>query len=74
MKDSSSSDPPRFTGGIRHYHRAAPPQNASWDEWIDGRPKSGRRAWNWPKIIGIIASLLVLGAIIAGLIIDFGMG
>ncbi len=59
----------RFSGQLRHYHRSGAKQRRTWDEWVDGdNPKSGSLR-KWLKISGIIAALLVLGAIIAGLVI-----
>jgi hypothetical protein len=72
MKRFSPSDqPPRFKGGVRHYHRAAS-KSSSWEEWIDGEADNPRPKKNWLKIIGIIAALLALGGIIAGLVIELG--
>ena len=59
----------RFSGQLRHYHRSGTRPRRTWDEWVDGdNPKSGNLR-KWLKILGIVAALLVLGAIIAGLVI-----
>jgi hypothetical protein len=68
---SPSGQPPRFKGAIRHYHRAGS-QSSSWEEWIDGEANQPQPKKNWLKIVGIIAAILALGGIIAGLVIELG--
>ncbi len=61
----------RFSGSLRHYHRAGSQNQRTWDEWVDGKPKSGATT-PWLKVILIAVAVLALGGIIAGLIIELG--
>lgn len=74
MKRPPLTDPSaRFKGGIRYYHRAGS-KNSSWDAWVDGEPNDTlpKKSRKWLKILGIIAAILVLGGIVAGLVIELG--
>jgi len=66
VKDDQS----RFSGGVRHYHRAGAPMRPSWDEWVDGGGRKKIGTLRLLKILGIILALLALGGIIAGLFIE----
>jgi hypothetical protein len=70
MKHSNQRDEPtRFSGGMRHYHRAGSQNQRSWEEWVDGKGTKARGT-NWLKIAAISVFLLALCAIVAGLIIE----
>ena len=60
----------RFSGRVRHYHRAGTPKRPSWDEWVDGTSKEKVGFLKWLKILGIVLAVLALGGIIVGLIIE----
>jgi hypothetical protein len=60
----------RFSGQMRHYHRSAPPAQRTWDEWVDGKSTGSRIRRNWLKIVLIAIAVIMLGAVIAGLIIE----
>ncbi|MCX6877552.1 MAG: hypothetical protein NTW21_27645 [Verrucomicrobia bacterium] len=64
-----SDESRRFKGGMRSFHRAGPPPS-SWEDWVNGEELKQQPGKNWWKIIGIMAALLALGGIIAGLIIE----
>jgi len=68
---SPSTQAPRFKGGLRHFHRPVA-RRSSWDQWIDGVPRSSRPYKTWLKILGISVAVLVLGGIIAGLVLALG--
>ena len=59
--------PHRFQGGLRHYHRAVPQEQATWNNWVSGK-KGAKKGPGWLKIAGIILALLGLAAIVGGLI------
>ena len=65
---SPEYDNTRFSGHLRHYHRSGTKVQKSWDEWVEGRPPSGRASRNWLKIIGAIVAILALAGIVVGLI------
>ena len=65
-----SSDRNRFSGSLRHYHRAGGGKQRSWNEWVEGSPDDRTQSRKWGKIIGVSLALLALGGIIAGLIIE----
>ena len=59
----------RFSGQIRHYHRAGTGVRRSWEEWVDGE---GAKPAKWGKFLsvaGVALLLLAVGTIIAGLVI-----
>ena len=64
--------PDRFSGRMRHYHRAGGQKQRTWDEWVSGSSKAPVVLIPWTKIILTIAGLLVLGGIAAGLILELG--
>lgn len=70
---SPSAHSPRFRGGVRHYHRAGT-RRSSWDQWIDGEARRRRPGRNWLKILAIVAALVALGGIVAGLIVELRGG
>ena len=73
MKRSSAThEPPRFSGNLRHYHRAGCQQKRSWDDWVEGVPVIEHRSRNWAKIIAIGIGILALGGIIVGLVVELG--
>lgn len=67
---SPRPDKDRFSGGLRHYHRAGGQPQRTWDDWVEGSPAEGKRRRNWWKIIGWAIGLMALAGIIAGLIIE----
>ncbi len=70
MKTPLSNDgQPRFNAPIRHYHRSAGGGNRTWDEWIDGKPKT-QGSIKWFKVLGILVAVLALAGIITGLVIE----
>lgn len=70
MKTPLSNDgPPRFNAPIRHYHRSSGGTNRTWDEWIDGKPRTPGSG-KWLKFVGILIAFIALAGIIAGLIIE----
>jgi hypothetical protein len=71
-RNDSSEQLDRFSGSLRHYHRAGSQTQRSWDEWVDGDLAKTRRSKNWPKILGIVIGVLGLGGIIAGLLVELG--
>ena len=63
----------RFKGSLRLHHRGGPAVHRSWDEWITGKPPKPPRKINRKKLINIlivVISVLALGGIIAGLIVE----
>ena len=60
----------KFSGTLRHYHRAGSQQHRTWDEWVDGKGAKSVNSMRWLKILGIIAAVVALGAIIVGLVIE----
>ena len=67
----ASSEESRFTGALRHYHRSGSPSQRTWEEWVDGKiTPSGERSNKWMKVAVILLSLLGLGGIIVGLIVE----
>jgi hypothetical protein len=66
----STAEDSKFSGNLRHYHRTGSQTQRSWDDWVDGGAVKPRGSKNRLKIIGIIAGVLALFAIIAGLIIE----
>jgi len=70
---SSSTQAPRYKGGLRHFHRPVA-RRSSWDQWIDGEVRTARPYKTWLKILGVIAVVVALGGIIAGLIVALGRG
>jgi hypothetical protein len=58
----------RFSGSLRHYHRAGSQNQRTWDEWIDGKVKAPSKPWL--KIVLITLSVLALAGIIIGLIVE----
>ena len=68
---SSPEQNPRFNGGKRYFHNPRG-RRSSWDQWVDGEPKTSRPTTKWLKILGLIAALAVLGGIIAGLTLVLG--
>jgi len=62
----------RFSGSLRHYHRAGVQTNRSWDDWVEGSTAKPKGNKNWLKISGIIVGILALGGIVAGLVIELG--
>lgn len=70
MKHPAQRDEPtRFSGAMRHYHRAGSGNQRSWEEWVDGKSAKAGSA-NWLKIAAISVAVLVLCAIVVGLIIE----
>ena len=59
----------RFSGQLRHYHRTGYKTQRTWDEWVDGK-SAHSRSRHWWKGLLILAAVLALGGIIAGLIIE----
>jgi hypothetical protein len=73
MKNSSPpSEPARFSGSLRHYHRSAAQTQRSWDEWVDGPGAKPRGNKSWLKTTAIIVAGLVLLGIAVGLAIELG--
>lgn len=66
----NQNDEARFSGNLRHYHRAGAGQQRSWDDWVEGAGADRPRTRKWGKIIGISLALLALGGVIAGLVIE----
>lgn len=60
----------RFSGGVRHYHRAGSPARPSWDEWVDGAGRKKIGTLKLLKILGIVFAVLALGGIIVGLFVE----
>ena len=71
MKRSDSHEmQEKFSGSLRHYHRAGAPSHRSWDDWVEGSATKRSGSHNWLRISGITVGLLALGGIIAGLVIE----
>ena len=66
----NQNDQNRFSGNLRHYHRAGSGPQRSWDDWVEGGGGDRPGSRKWGKIIGISLALLALGGVIAGLIIE----
>ena len=65
------NDRSRFSGSLRHYHRAGGgSQQRSWDDWVEGTKGDCQKGRNWGRIIGLTVSILALAGIIAGLVIE----
>lgn len=62
----------RFSGTLRHYHRAGAPSKRSWDDWVEGSAASQKGGRNWLMIIGITVAVLALVGIIVGLVVELG--
>lgn len=62
----------RFSGPLRHYHRAGHQQQRSWEEWIDGegKPTGTVVPGKWLKRVVVALAILALVAIAAGLVIE----
>ena len=63
----------RFKGSLRLHHRGGPAVHRTWDEWITGEPAKRARKFNrkkWINVLIVVISVLALGTIIAGLIIE----
>ncbi|MGL5017419.1 MAG: hypothetical protein ACRDBP_04745 [Luteolibacter sp.] len=60
----------RFSGNVRHYHRASAQEQQTWDRWVEGDAAKKRRAKKWLKGFGIALSLLALGGIVVGLYME----
>lgn len=60
----------RFNGRLRHYHRSGPPSQPTCGKWVEGKNKSSLSPAQCLKIGVIILSLVVLGGVIAGLIVE----
>lgn len=63
-------DHDRFKGQLRHYHRSGPPSQQPWGEWGEGQKNTFPPTTKWLKIALITLSLLALGGIIIGLIVE----
>jgi hypothetical protein len=64
-------DDSRFSGRLRHYHRANTQPGRSWDDWVDGGKSGGVvRKISWLRGIGIAAAVIALLAVLAGLFIE----
>ena len=61
--------PDRFVVALRHYHRTGAKPRRAWDTWVDEK-SANARSINWLKILVIAGTVLALGGIIAGLIIE----
>lgn len=68
---SSPTQAPRYKGGLRHFHRPVA-RRSSWEQWIDGEVRMARPYKTWLKILVIVAAVVALGGIIAGLILTLG--
>lgn len=64
----SPHEQPRFHGNLRHYHRFGSQPQRSWDDWVGAKASNTA---SWTKIVGIVAVVLILGAVVTGLI--FGL-
>lgn len=63
----------KFSGSLRHYHRAGAQNKRSWDDWVDGASSAKpKRARNWLKILAILVAVAALGGILVGLFIELG--
>jgi hypothetical protein len=60
----------RFSGSLRHYHRAGGQTQRSWDDWVEGTTAKSRKSGKWLKVFGIIVAVLALVGIIIGLIVE----
>lgn len=60
----------RFHGSLRHYHRAGPQSQRTWDEWVDGKAAKSRPLVFWLKVFGGIVALLALAGVAVGLFIE----
>lgn len=60
----------RFKGQLRHYHRSGPSSQRTWGEWIEEKTTPSQSPLKWLKILLVILSLLALGGIITGLIVE----
>jgi hypothetical protein len=75
MKHPSPRDK-YFKGPLRHYHRIDSQGHRTWEDWVEGaspdsKPSKKSRSFRtWLKIFAIILSLLALGGIVAGLIVE----
>lgn len=65
--------PTRFSGGVKSYQRAGSRPRSSWDHWVGDDDKTGLFKRHWLRILLVIAALLGLGGVIAGLIIELGI-
>lgn len=70
MRPPDSNNANRFSGGLRHYHRAGGGDQRSWDDWIEGDGFERKKRRNWWRIAGVFLAVAALGGIIAGLIIE----
>jgi hypothetical protein len=59
----------RFSGALRHYHRANSRPPRTWDDWVEGKATESSST-NWLKITAVIVALLALFGVIAGLVIE----
>lgn len=64
------SEPARFSGSLRHYHRSATQTQRSWDEWVDGPRAKPRGKKKWLKTTAIIVAGLTLLGVAVGLAIE----
>ncbi len=62
----------RFNGNLRHYHRSGSKTQRTWDDWVDGPSHKLKSTRNWLKTSAIVVSVLALGGIVAGLVIEMG--
>jgi hypothetical protein len=63
-------DQRRFSGNLRHYHRAGAAPQRSWEEWVDGKGAKSGNSSLWLKVGLIVFALLALAGIMVGLIIE----
>ena len=71
MKNSSLTPiQDRFNGNLRHYHRSGSKTQRTWDDWVEGPSLKRKSTRNWLRISGIVVSVLALGGIVAGLVIE----
>ena len=64
--------PPKFSGNLRHYHRSGTQTQRTWDDWVDGPSARRKSSRNWLKISAVFVSVLALGGIVVGLVIEMG--
>ncbi len=60
----------RFSGPLRHYHRANTRVPKSWEEWIEGKPPSRKSGSRWWLVVLAILGLITLAAIVVGLFVE----